>query len=349
MGSRISVKIKGLSIGGDSPVRVESMLKTRLSDTEGCAEELTALKNEGCELVRIAFPDLSLSNELKEVAGFSPIPVMADIHFSPELALAALDAGCGSIRINPGNMRDGIGLEKVIESAKDLGAAIRVGANGGSLNNAQLKETKGDRGAALVLAVEEQIEILTRHEFRDIIISAKSTDVYETLRANSILSSKYDYPVHIGITEAGSGLDGTVKSATGISLMLSQGIGDTLRVSLTEPGVKEVRAGYAILRSLGMRTKGVEIISCPTCGRRRIDVASLALKVREILPTDSFDGVTIAVMGCEVNGPREASFADIGVAGTPEGFILFKKGKPYFKGKMEELPAKIKEALFSLN
>jgi (E)-4-hydroxy-3-methylbut-2-enyl-diphosphate synthase len=348
MGSKVSVNIGGLEVGGNTPVRVESMLKTFLSDVEGCAAELEALHSEGCELVRVAFPERALSDNLKEVVSISPVPIMADIHFDSTLALAALDAGCPSVRINPGNMRKSGGIKELVARAKDLGAVIRIGANGGSLNNEQLKAAGGDRGAALVTAVEEQLAILREEKFHNIIISAKSTNVYETVRANEILASRYEYPFHIGMTEAGAGLSGTVKGAAGISLMLSQGIGDTLRVSLTEPGVQEVRTGYAILSALGMRKRGAEVISCPTCGRRKIDVASLAAKVKDMVKDCNINGITIAVMGCEVNGPREAASADLGVAGTPGGFVLFKKGKPYLSGTMEDMPEIIKRELNSI-
>ena len=233
-------------------------------------------------------------------------------------------------------MSGSAGLAEVIAAAKDTGAVIRIGANGGSLNNAQMEAAGGDRGAALVLAVEEQLRLLTKNKFEEMIISAKSSSVEETARANAILANRYPYPLHIGITEAGCGNSGIVKGAVGIGLMLAQGIGDTIRVSLTSPGVEEVETGYNILQALGLRSRGWQLVSCPTCGRRRIEVAALVEKLRAIIPPTANRGMTIAVMGCEVNGPKEASSADFGVAGSPNGFIVFKKGAFVCRGEMKD-------------
>lgn len=337
MGSKRSVSIHGLTIGGNSPVRVESMLKTPLSCIIGCNNECELLAAEGCELVRVSFPELALQENLKQVVKASSIPVMADIHFNYQLAIAALKSGCSSIRINPGNMSNNFGIIELLKLAKDLGAVIRIGANGGSLNNNQLKEARGDRAVALVLAVEEQIRVLIDNNFDNIIISAKSSSVVESLRANTLLSQKFPFPLHVGITEAGSGLSGVVKGSAGISAMLLQGIGDTIRVSLTAPGVEEVKVAYHILRALELRHRGYNLISCPTCGRRRVDVASLSDMVTKLLPHNIKDGTTIAVMGCEVNGPREAAEADLGIAGTPDGFVMFRRGIPIYSGNIAQL------------
>ena len=345
MGSRESVEIKGLSIGGNSPVRVESMIKTPLSDTDGCADECAALASEGCELIRVSLPELGLAPNMKALNERSPVPLMADIHFNHRLAIAALGSGCASIRINPGNMSDKKGIEDVIRLAHEMSAVIRIGANGGSISGAQLEHAKGDRAAALAYAVEEQVRILLDNSFENIIISAKSSSVTETVRANSILSQKFPFPLHIGITEAGSGTSGIVKGAAGISLMLAQGIGDTIRVSLTGPSIDEVRVGYSILRALEIRQKGCSIISCPTCGRRRMDVVRLVEEVTSLLPEDIKDGTTLAVMGCEVNGPREAAGADLGIAGTPGGFVLFRKGVPVCNDTAENLKKRLIEEI----
>lgn len=345
MGSRKIIDIKGLTIGGSSPVRVESMIKTPLSDLEECAAECTALAKEGCELIRVSLPDLALTENMKKLNSRSPVPIMADIHFNHKLAIAALESGCASIRINPGNMSDRKGTEDVIKLAQSLNAVIRIGANGGSISKAQLEHTKGDRAAALACAVEEQINILRECSFENIIISAKSSSVTETVRANSLLSQKYPYPVHIGITEAGFGTAGIIKGAAGISVMLAQGIGDTIRVSLTGPSIEEVKVGYHILGSLEIRRRGYNLISCPTCGRKRIDVAKLVKEVTSLLPENIKDGTTIAVMGCEVNGPREAACADIGIAGTPDGFVLFRKGKAVCNDTAENLKKRLLEEI----
>jgi (E)-4-hydroxy-3-methylbut-2-enyl-diphosphate synthase len=337
MGSVKSVKIGGLEFGGGAPVRVESMIKTPLEDTDACLAEVEALREAGCELVRAAFPKEDLKPNLRALAEKSGLPVMADIHFNYRHALAALDSGCGSIRINPGNMGGQGGLMEVLAAAKSLGAVIRIGSNGGSLSAKQLESCGNDRALALVTAVEEQLIPLIDAGFEDVIISAKSSSVPETVRANFLLAERHPFPLHIGITEAGPGIDGAVKSAAGLAILLNQGIGDTMRVSLTGESVAEVDTAYAIQRALGLRHRGIELISCPCCGRRRIDVPGLAGKVKSLLPKDLPDGMTVAVMGCEVNGPKEAAAADIGIAGTANGFVIFKKGKTVATGETKDL------------
>lgn len=345
MASILSVDVNGLKIGGGAPVRVESMLKTRLSDIEASVNETERLRECGCELARVALPDDSLAGDFKELVSRSAVPLMADIHFNHKLALAALNAGCRAVRINPGNISSAEGVAEVVAAAKDTGAVIRIGANGGSLNTKQLEKTGGDRGAALVLAVEEQLSVLEKHSFQNIILSAKSSSVSETVRANFILSQRWQYPLHIGITEAGCGNSGVVKGAAGISLMLAQGIGDTIRVSLTDDCAREIETGYNILSALGLRSRGWELISCPTCGRRRIEVAELVKRLMDIVPAGSHTGMKIAVMGCEVNGPKEASGADLGIAGSPDGFIVFKKGVFLCHGKMADFEEVIRKEL----
>lgn len=341
MSSAKHVTIEGVQFGGGAPVRVESMLKARLDDTEGCLAELEALKEAGCELVRVAYPDEALCDRLMALVERAPLPLMADIHFSHKYAISAIDCGCRSIRINPGNMSGAKGLSEVLAAARANGVVIRIGSNGGSLDNRQIEVAGGDRTAALVAAVEEQLAQLTDAGFEDIIISAKSSDVGETVRANLALSQKYPFPLHIGITEAGPGMDGAVKSAVGIGIMLSQGVGDTVRVSLTGPPVHEAETAYSILRSLGLRQRGVNLISCPGCGRRRVDIFGLVERVRSLLPPDLPDGLHVAVMGCEVNGPKEAANADIGIAGTQNGFVMFRHGEVVATGGIEELEEKL--------
>ena len=321
------VKVGKLEIGTAYPVRIESMLKVPLQDPTSCREQLERLKRAGCELVRIAFPDIDLKYNLCKVANSSKIPVMADIHFDHRLALCAIEAGCEAIRINPGNMQSKKGLREVIDAAKANSTVIRIGANSGSLNSRQIMESGGDPGKALFLAVEEQLKILDKEGFENIILSAKSTSINDTIRSNLMLSKKYpQYPFHIGITEAGPGLKGVVKSSCGLTLLLNQGVGDTLRVSLTGDPCQEVETGYEVLRAVGMRDHGVELISCPTCGRKRADVLSILDDIEPLLAKMP-DGFKFAVMGCEVNGPREASSADLGIAGTPRGIVIFREGK----------------------
>jgi (E)-4-hydroxy-3-methylbut-2-enyl-diphosphate synthase len=320
------VVVGSLAIGGKAPIRVESMLKTPLSDGDSTFKEMNELVDAGCELVRVAFPDVSLKKNLAECVSRSQIPVMADIHFDHRLAIAAIEAGCAAIRTNPGNM-DSRYIRTVVEIAKERGSTIRIGSNSGSVNRKQMEEAKGDKARALFLAVKEQADLLLSSGFDRIILSAKSTSVPITVRANALLAQAYpDLPFHVGITEAGPGMEGIVKGAVGLSLLLSQGIGDTIRVSLTGPSVEEVRVGYAILGALELRHKGIQIISCPLCGRRRVDVASLLSAIRPHLKGLP-DGLKVAVMGCEVNGPREAQEADLGFAGSPHGIIAFSAGR----------------------
>lgn len=348
MSSARSVKIGALPFGGGAPIRVESMLKSRLDDVDGCLKELGELGSKGCELVRIAFPDIKLAASLKEIVDRTTVAVMADIHFDHRLAISAIESGMRAIRINPGNMSGEAGLASVIDAARSNAAVIRIGANGGSINRDQLERAGGDRAAALVLAVDEQLRTLTDRGFEDVIISAKSSSVPETVAANLMLAQKYDLPMHIGITEAGVGRDGIIKGAAGIGSMLLQGIGDTIRVSLTGPSITEVEVGWSILRALELRQNGTNFISCPGCGRRRVDVLTLADDVKSCIPDDLPDGLSIAVMGCEVNGPREAAGADLGVAGTKEGFVIFRHGEAVATGKSDQLKEAVQRELEQL-
>jgi (E)-4-hydroxy-3-methylbut-2-enyl-diphosphate synthase len=320
------------------------MLKTPLSEQNACRRELQTLTEAGCELVRAAFPDRDLKGALADLVASSSIPVMADIHFDYRLALAALEAGCPAIRVNPGNMGGANGLREVVAAAKDHGAVIRIGANSGSLNSDQIAQAQGDYGKALFEAVCAQAEMLREQDFHDMILSAKSTSVPETVRANRMLRDEYPYPLHVGITEAGPGIEGNIRSAVGIGLLLGQGCGDTLRVSLTGPPVDEVRAGYAILRALEIRDRGGRIVSCPTCGRRKLDVQKIARDIEPLLPRLP-DGFTVAVMGCEVNGPREARHADLGVAGSPNGAIIFRRGEVLRECRVDQIIPLLEEMI----
>ncbi|MDR1375982.1 MAG: (E)-4-hydroxy-3-methylbut-2-enyl-diphosphate synthase [Synergistaceae bacterium] len=339
------IKIGSVSIGGGAPVRVESMLKTALSQKEECAQQCERLLREGCELARVALPSVDLAEPLAWLNAHTSLPLMADVHFDPEIAIAAIRAGCASIRINPGNMPLR-GLTEMIRISKERGIVIRIGANGGSLSARQLAAAEGDRAAALFLAVKEQADLLLEHDFQDVILSAKSSSVGDTVRANTFIARAYPHlPLHIGVTEAGPGDGGIVKSALGIGSLLEQGIGDTLRVSLTDEPEREVRVGYEILKALGLRARGVNLISCPTCGRRRTDVRKLVNLIEPML-SNLPDGTTVAVMGCEVNGPKEAKGADLGIAGTPLGAVLFKEGAVLGEYDFDSL-SKILPAFFS--
>ncbi|MDR3265543.1 MAG: (E)-4-hydroxy-3-methylbut-2-enyl-diphosphate synthase [Synergistaceae bacterium] len=331
------VGIGRVTIGGGAPVRVESMLKTALPNREECLAQCERLELAGCELARVALPAVDLGEFLRWLNERTPLPLMADVHFDPAIAIAAMEAGCAAIRINPGNMPLHK-LTEMIAAAKDLGVVIRIGANGGSLSARHLDAAGGDRATALFLAVREQASLLLDQGFENIILSAKSSSVAETVRANTLVARAWpELPLHIGVTEAGPGDGGIVKSAAGIAALLSQGVGDALRVSLTDEPEREVRVGYGILKALGLRSRGAELISCPTCGRRRADVMKLVRLIEPML-SDLPDGTTVAVMGCEVNGPKEAKNACFGIAGTPVGAVLFREGVVTGEYSFEDLP-----------
>lgn len=344
MNSKKQVNINGLTIGGNSPVRVESMLKISLDKREECTTQCERLIKAGCEMARAALPDAKFAPDLKALVESTRLVIMADIHFDPALAILAIESGCKAIRINPGNMPLSR-LNDVISCAKSAGVVIRIGANGGSVSQAQLDAAKGDRAEALFIAVREQAELLLSHGFTDVILSAKSSSVPECVRANELIAREYpDFPMHIGLTEAGPGDGGVVKGTACISALLMRGIGDTLRVSLTDEPEREVRVGYEILKALEIRTRGVNLISCPTCGRRRADVMRL-VKIVEPMLEGLPDGVSVAVMGCEVNGPKEARHAQFGIAGTPGGAVLFREGKSCGEYPFDELEAVLPEFL----
>ena len=333
-----SVKIGLLEIGGGAPIRVESMLKEDILGTEKCLRQCERLLNAGCELARVALPSAELADSLAWLNKHTSLPLMADIHFDPAIALAAMKSGCASIRINPGNMPKHK-LSEMVQAAKDLGVVIRIGANAGSLSARHRAEANGDTAKALFLAVKEQADLLSGNGFSDIVLSAKSSSVGDTVRANMFIAQAFpEFPIHIGITEAGPGDAGIVKSTAGLATLLLQGIGDTIRVSLTDEPEREVSVGYEILKALSLRTRGVDLISCPTCGRRRADVRELVKLIEPMLGSLP-DGTTVAVMGCEVNGPQEAKAARLGLAGTPVGAVLFKEGKVIGEYAFDDLPA----------
>lgn len=335
--TRRIVSIGGVTIGGGEPIRVESMLSCRLDDFDGALRQVESLQSRGCELLRVAVPNKECLADLKKLNEASPVPLMGDIHFDPSLAEGAIEAGLPAVRLNPGNMGDASRLASVVALARERGVVIRVGANGGSLSSRQMSEAGGDRAVALARAVRSQVETLLKLGHVDIIVSAKSSHVQESLRANELLARDFgDFPFHIGITESGWGVGGTVKSACGIALLLQQGIGDTIRVSLSQSVEDEVDAAWAILRALDLRHRGGQLISCPTCGRRQLDTTQIVPQLDEVLAALP-DGFTLAVMGCEVNGPREAAAADFGVAGAQGGLVLFRHGQVIARCARENL------------
>ena len=319
------IKLGNVFIGGDAPISVQSMTNTKTEDVESTLSQIKRLENAGCEIVRAAVPGEEASKALKKICKNSKIPIVADIHFDYKLALLSLDSGVSGLRINPGNIGAKWKVEEVVKAAKNCGVPIRIGVNAGSLEKELLKKYGGASAEAMVESAENHIKILEELDFHDIKVSLKASDVDRTIKAYTIFSEKSTYPLHLGVTEAGGLYPGIVKSSIGLGLMLSKGIGDTLRVSLSRDPVEEVRVGFEILKALGLRQKGIDIISCPTCGRCRIDLFKVLEDVeKELISIDC--PIKIAIMGCTVNGPGEAREADIGIAGGDGEGILFKKG-----------------------
>lgn len=327
MKRRISKKIKvgNVEIGGDSPVSVQSMLCAPAHDIEANVLQAKRLRSAGCQIIRTAVPDLEslkLIEKLKEVG----MPVVADIHFDYRLAVEAVAAGADKIRINPGNIGDDSRVKEVASACSAKGVPIRIGVNSGSIERDLLEKYGHPTAQAMVDSAMRNVKLLNRFDFDDIVISLKSSDVTTMIEAYKLLSEICDYPLHLGVTEAGAGMPAIVKSAVGIGSLLMNGIGDTIRVSLTDDPVKEVEAGYEILRAAGLYSRGVRIISCPTCGRTRINIIELVKQAQERLKNVD-KPLKVAIMGCAVNGPGEAREADIGIAGGDGDGLIFKKGK----------------------
>jgi (E)-4-hydroxy-3-methylbut-2-enyl-diphosphate synthase len=320
------IHVGGVPIGGGSPVSVQSMTKTDTRDVRSTARQIKSLAGAGCEIIRIAVPDMSAAEALGRIRKTSPIPVIADIHFDWRLALEALAQGVDGLRINPGNIGARWKVAEVVSAAKERKVPIRIGVNAGSLSKKLIEKYRHPVPEALVESAAEHIEILEALRFKDIKVSLKASNVPTTVEAYRIFSRRFRYPLHIGISEAGPSFTGIIKSSVGLGILLSEGIGDTMRVSLSADPAEEVRVAFEILKSLGLRERGATIISCPTCGRCEIDIRGLAAKVEDRLKNVD-KKVTVAVMGCVVNGPGEAKEADIGIAGGKGTGLLFKKGK----------------------
>ena len=339
-----AISVGNVGIGGNNPIRVQSMCNTDTRDILSTTAQIRQLADAGCEIIRLAVPDDKAAGALSAIREQSPVPLIADIHFDHRLALAALDAGMDGLRINPGNIGDESKVDTVVRAARQSGAPIRIGVNGGSLEKDLLKQFGGPTPEAMVESGLRHIRMLEKRGFTDIKISLKTSSVLNTIAAYKLMADQIDYPLHIGITEAGTLVRGAVKSAVGLGVLLYEGIGDTLRVSLTHDPVAEIGVAYEILRSLGLRERGPEIISCPTCGRTEIHLIELAEQVEEALR--GVDEVfTVAVMGCVVNGPGEAKEADIGIAGGRDLGIIFRKGEVVrkVKGNDNLLPEFMKE------
>ena len=330
------IYIGNVPIGGGAPIAVQSMTNTDTRDVAATIGQIERLSDAGCEIVRLAVPDEAASTAFREIKSNVTIPLIADIHFDHRLALKALDAGADGLRINPGNISGKAAVEKIVKAAKGLKVPIRIGVNAGSLHKETLKKYGHPSPEAMVESALIHVDLFESLGFDRFKISLKSSNVMDTIKAYELLSEKVDYPLHLGVTEAGTLISGTVKSALGIGYLLANGIGDTFRVSLTRDPVEEVRVAYEILRATNLRHRGPEIISCPTCGRTEIDLFSLVEKVETAL-ADIKASPKVAIMGCVVNGPGEAKEADIGVAGGRGQGILFRKGEVIRKVPEKEL------------
>ena len=327
------IRVGGIPVGGGAPVTVQSMCNTKTSDAAATLAQIRRLAEAGCDIIRVAVPDAAAAAALPEICAGSPLPVVADIHFDHRLALAAAEAGVAKIRINPGNIGSADRVKAVAEACGARGIPIRIGINSGSLEKRLLEKYGAPTAEAMVESAAGHAALLEQFGFTDICLSLKSSSVPLTLAAYRLAAERFPYPLHLGVTEAGTLRQGTIQSAAGIGAMLLEGIGDTIRVSLTADPGEEVSAGIAILKACGLRKNGVKVISCPTCGRTQIDLIAAANEVEQRLATCTRD-ITVAVMGCVVNGPGEAREADYGLAGGRGEAALFKKGE--IVGKVPE-------------
>jgi (E)-4-hydroxy-3-methylbut-2-enyl-diphosphate synthase len=324
--SKRQITVGGVPIGGGAPVVVQSMTLTKTHDVEATTAQIAALASAGCEIVRVAVPKTEDAEALPRIVRFSPIPVIADIHFNASLALKAIEGGVAAVRINPGNIGGPDKVELVVKAAKRAGVPMRIGANSGSLPKHLASVAQRDQAEALVAAAIEEVELLEKLDFHDFKISVKSSHVPTMIRAYRMLSEKVPYPLHLGVTEAGTPFSGSIKSAVGMGALLVDGIGDTMRVSLTADPVKEVETAWEILKALGLRERGPIMIACPSCGRDNVGVENLAVVVEERLRAYP-QHIEVAVLGCAVNGPGEAGDADFGIAGGRDVGFVYAHGR----------------------
>lgn len=330
------VKIGDRVIGGGNPILIQSMTNTRTEDVKATVDQILRLEAAGCEIIRCTVPTLEAAETLKEIKKQIHIPLVADIHFDYKMAIAAMENGADKIRINPGNIGSREKVEAVVKVAKERNIPIRVGVNSGSLEKELVEKYHGVTAEGIVESALDKVGIIEDLGYDNLVISIKSSDVMMCVKAHEILAEKTNHPLHVGITESGTINSGNIKSALGLGLILNQGIGDTIRVSLSADPVEEVRSARLILRTLGLRKGGIEVVSCPTCGRTKIDLIGLATKVEDMVRDMPLD-IKVAVMGCAVNGPGEAKEADIGIAGGIGEGLLIKKGEIIKKVPEEEL------------
>ena len=341
------IQIGGLTIGGGSPIRIQSMTNTRTEDVEATVAQILALEQAGCEIIRCTVPTPEAAAAIAKIKEQIHIPLVADIHFDHRMAIAAMENGADKIRINPGNIGGKANIDEVVRCAKERSIPIRVGVNSGSLERDLVAKYGGVTAEGLVESALDKVGMVEDCGYDNIVISIKSSDVMMCIRAHEILAEKTRYPLHVGITEAGTLMSGNIKSAVGLGVILYEGIGDTIRVSLTGDPVEEIKSARQILRTLGLRKGGIEVVSCPTCGRTRIDLIGLANEVETLVQGYPLD-IKVAVMGCAVNGPGEAREADIGIAGGAGEGLLIRKGEIVRKVPETELLAALKQELDSM-
>ena len=342
------VRIGNRIIGGGNPILIQSMCNTKTESVEDTAAQIHALEQAGCEIIRVAVPTREAAEALSRIKKEIHIPLVADIHFDYRLAIAAMENGADKIRINPGNIGSKERIKAVVDCARERQIPIRVGVNSGSLEKSLLEKYGGVTAEGLVESALGQVALIEEMGYDQLVISIKSSDVMMCVRAHELIARRTDYPLHVGITEAGTVTAGNIKSAIGLGLILNQGIGDTIRVSLTGDPVEEVKSAKLILKTLGLRKGGIEVVSCPTCGRTCIDLIGLAGKVEKLVAEFDQLDLKLAVMGCVVNGPGEAREADLGIAGGMGEGLLFRKGEILRKVPEEELLEALRQELVSL-
>ncbi len=343
-----TVYVGGVPIGGGNPIRIQSMCNTRTEDVKATVEQILRLERAGCEIIRAAVPTMEAARALKEIKAQIHIPLVADIHFDYRLAIAAMENGADKIRINPGNIGSRERVRAVVDAAREKRIPIRVGVNGGSLEKEILAKYGGVTPEGLVESALAQVRLIEDMGWDQLVISIKSSDVMMCVRAHELIAEQTDYPLHVGITEAGTVNAGNIKSSVGLGIILYQGIGDTIRVSLTGDPAEEIKTAKQILRALGLRRGGIEVVSCPTCGRTRIDLISLAGQVETMVSEFDDLDIKVAVMGCVVNGPGEAREADIGIAGGIGEGLLIKKGEILRKVPEAELLEALRTELMAM-
>ena len=343
-----TVKIGSRVIGGGNPILIQSMTNTRTEDIKATVAQIKQLCDAGCEIIRCSVPTMEAAKALEEIKKQVELPVVADIHFDYRLAIAAIEHGADKIRINPGNIGSADRVQAVVDVAKERGIPIRVGVNSGSLEKELVEKYHGVTAEGIVESALGQVQIIEDMGYDNLVISIKSSDVLMCVRAHELISAQTDYPLHVGITEAGTLISGNIKSSIGLGLILHQGIGDTIRVSLTGAPLEEVKSAKLILRTLGLRKGGIEVVSCPTCGRTNIDLIGLANQVEDMVADIPLD-LKVAVMGCVVNGPGEAKEAEIGIAGGRGEGLLIRRGEVIKKLPEEELLPALREELLHWN